>query len=425
MWDYYKDKKILITGGSGFLGTVLVHRILKTQPDVGHIYVLCRTDREGLKNRWQKWLGSAHNDVWKTNKIDVVQLDISKKNTPQDFEDALGSFEIDIVVHAASSINLDRPIGKIKNVIIEASMALAEYVSRRQDVKRFVYVSTSFANSHLQFDSDSKTLAIPIEETIYPLGDAQKEWEDISNGIEPPYVKKFPWAYAYAKHLTERLLQQKLGDKLMIVRPSIIGPALQFPVRGFSVIKSTPCVTLAAAVMLLPAWRITFASGLPNPNVNATCNAIPVDVVADRLLAHLASGNNQVVHAVGKPVPFENLWASIMKQRRYPWKANVVWVKDDWNSPKVHRIGRLFKVLGTAFDFSDANTIELQEKMDKLEPNIIVSEKGAQIGTQPQLFADHEIDLINFGAWKTQVRDSMDMFARRDWVTKVIVRVLY
>lgn len=41
MWEYYSEKVVFITGGSGFLGTALVTRIVSRAP-VAHIYVLCR-----------------------------------------------------------------------------------------------------------------------------------------------------------------------------------------------------------------------------------------------------------------------------------------------------------------------------------------------------------------------------------------------
>lgn len=41
MWDYYNDKTIFITGGTGFLGTAVVYRLL-TQTSVSRVYMLCR-----------------------------------------------------------------------------------------------------------------------------------------------------------------------------------------------------------------------------------------------------------------------------------------------------------------------------------------------------------------------------------------------
>lgn len=43
--DFYKGKNLLITGGSGFMGKVLIEKLLYSVPDIGNIYVLIRPKR--------------------------------------------------------------------------------------------------------------------------------------------------------------------------------------------------------------------------------------------------------------------------------------------------------------------------------------------------------------------------------------------
>lgn len=40
--DFFAHKNVFITGGTGFLGTVLIEAILGASPNVGTIYVLVR-----------------------------------------------------------------------------------------------------------------------------------------------------------------------------------------------------------------------------------------------------------------------------------------------------------------------------------------------------------------------------------------------
>lgn len=40
--ECFKGRKILITGGTGFMGKVLVEKFLRILPEVGHIYLLVR-----------------------------------------------------------------------------------------------------------------------------------------------------------------------------------------------------------------------------------------------------------------------------------------------------------------------------------------------------------------------------------------------
>ncbi|KAM3198484.1 hypothetical protein ACQJBY_073555 [Aegilops geniculata] len=51
---YFRGKSILITGSTGFLGKVLVEKILRVQPDVKKLYLLIRApDAESAKLRIQ------------------------------------------------------------------------------------------------------------------------------------------------------------------------------------------------------------------------------------------------------------------------------------------------------------------------------------------------------------------------------------
>lgn len=47
--DFYDDSTILVTGGTGFLGKVLIEKILRTCLNVQCIYILLRT-KKGLSS---------------------------------------------------------------------------------------------------------------------------------------------------------------------------------------------------------------------------------------------------------------------------------------------------------------------------------------------------------------------------------------
>jgi thioester reductase-like protein len=50
--EFFQAKKIFVTGGTGFIGKVLLEKILRSCPDVGNIYMLLRPKRgKDLKER--------------------------------------------------------------------------------------------------------------------------------------------------------------------------------------------------------------------------------------------------------------------------------------------------------------------------------------------------------------------------------------
>ena len=53
--EFYAGKAILVTGATGFMGKVLVEKLLRTVPEIGNVYILVRekrgkTCRERLDN---------------------------------------------------------------------------------------------------------------------------------------------------------------------------------------------------------------------------------------------------------------------------------------------------------------------------------------------------------------------------------------
>ncbi|KAJ5865298.1 uncharacterized protein N7529_007214 [Penicillium soppii] len=425
MWEYYENKSVLVTGGSGFLGTAIVHRVLTTT-SVSCIYLICRGGIEKLQARWRQWLPHGVVDkLCDPNRLIVFDGDILLPDL------GLSIVELDtvrnnasIVIHTASSINLVQPLHRLSNSIIEATEMIAELALTFKTLERFVYVSTAYANTHIYTRSpewDSK-----IDEEIYELSTNQSspldEFDEVrKNGTSLAYeAENFPWAYAYCKHLAERLLVHLFGDraakeKILIIRPSVIGPSQQLPFPGYVMPMSSPCTMLAAALALAPHWHIRIATSMENPSLDAHYDEVPVDVVADRLLCHLAIGSHGCVHAVSgvrSRMRLEAFRQSLTKLRRIPWDLRPVWVAGDWKSPDQHPISRLYGILGTSFAFSEDRTIAMRQALSEKECLDL------------QLFT--EIDMSDHLLTRTEhIRYAMDQFARKSVLAWLIVWLFY
>src|SRR5229473_6359992 len=49
-----RKRRILITGGTGFLGKVLLYLLLRHHPEIGRIFLLIRGDRRSSLNRFRR-----------------------------------------------------------------------------------------------------------------------------------------------------------------------------------------------------------------------------------------------------------------------------------------------------------------------------------------------------------------------------------
>lgn len=301
---------------------------------------------------------------------------------------------VQVIIHAASSTSLVCPLPKLATSVIAPSLSLAEAAMEFADLQHFVYISSAYANAHLWKTSDQ--CDVPIKECIYSLGPHQEvydpqnldewagfgpqtehEWRsvlDTGTSIEFDY-NDFPWPHAYAKHLTERLLintfmQNEATEKLLIIRPSCLGPALSQPYPGYSSSSSTPSTGLAASIMLCAGKKMKLSTRSSNPEQDITMDEVPIDIVVNRLLAHTAKGTFGCVHAVaGKRarLSFNDWWPAVMKERRLPWLVKPEWTNLDWHSPKLHPIAKFYVILGTSFEFDDTQASRLLAKLNAHE----------------------------------------------------------
>ena len=46
--SYFKGKNILLTGTTGFVGKVVLEKVLRSLPDTGMLYIMVR-DKKGMK----------------------------------------------------------------------------------------------------------------------------------------------------------------------------------------------------------------------------------------------------------------------------------------------------------------------------------------------------------------------------------------
>lgn len=288
---------------------------------------------------------------------------------------------------------------------------------------RFVYVSTAFANTHYYARCDE--IDVKINEAIYPLQhqcSVLDELEEVrKRGTSRAYeAESFPWAYAYAKHLTERLLYYKFNEnasveKLLVIRPSVIGPSQALPFPGYNMPLSSPCTVCVAGLALTPLRKIKIATKMSYPDLDTHQDEVPVDVVVDRLLCHLALGTHGCIHAVSgvrARTQFEPWRKVLTKIRRIPWEVQPEWVKGDWKSPDQHHLARLYAILGTSFAFSEDRTLAIYEKHTEIK----------DLGLQ--LFTDVDMS-ESFLSRARGMRYVMDRLAKRSWLVWLIVVIFY
>jgi len=236
-------KTIFITGGSGFLGKVLIEKILRKTPDIKKIYMLLRPKKgKEPRQRIEEIFSSPlFHLLKKTRGTDVISQvqpingDVMMPNlgiSPEDRK--LLCEEVEIVYHGAATIRFDEPLRKAVLLNTRGTKFMLELAREMKRLQLFVHISTSYC--HLQ----EKVL---YEKAYPPPTDPHKIVracelleEDLIEKISKRILGHFPNSYAYTKCLSEGLVVEEMnkGMPIIILRPSIVIPIWIEPLPGWT-----------------------------------------------------------------------------------------------------------------------------------------------------------------------------------------------
>jgi len=156
--EAYRDKNVLLTGGTGFLGTALVEKILRGLPDLSRLYLLIRPSREkGAQERFEKdvlgssafvglrgSLGDGFGE-YLSGKVRVLEGDVHSPDLglgEADLEEL--SREVDVVIHSAASVMFDAPLDAAVESNVGGTLGLLKLARNWEKRPLFVHVSTAY-----------------------------------------------------------------------------------------------------------------------------------------------------------------------------------------------------------------------------------------------------------------------------------------
>ncbi|XP_010995910.1 fatty acyl-CoA reductase 2 [Camelus dromedarius] len=281
---FYNGKSILITGATGFLGKVMMEKLLRTSPDLKVIYILVRPKAgQTLQQRVFQILNSKLFEKVKEvcpkvhEKIRAISADLNQHDlaiSKEDMQELLS--HTNIIFHCAATVRFDDHLRHAVQLNVTATQQLLSIASQMPKLEAFIHISTAFANCNLKH----------IDEVIYPCAVEPKkiidsmEWLDdaIIDEITPKLIGDRPNTYTYTKALGEMVLQQEGGNlNIAIIRPSIVGATWQEPFPGWiDSINGPTGLIVAAGKGFLRSIRAT---------PMAVADLIPVDLVINLTLA--------------------------------------------------------------------------------------------------------------------------------------------
>ncbi|KRT82453.1 dehydrogenase, partial [Oryctes borbonicus] len=154
IYNNYNDATFFITGGTGFLGKVIIERLLRMF-DVKRIYVLIRTKKDKSTDvRLTEVFANPLFDSVRQLKGDqifdkctVVSGDITKDNLDISKEDReILKKEIEYVIHGAATVRFDEVLKRALLINTKGVFSMIQLAKEMENLKLFCHISTSFCH---------------------------------------------------------------------------------------------------------------------------------------------------------------------------------------------------------------------------------------------------------------------------------------
>ncbi|KAG5870931.1 hypothetical protein JTB14_019557 [Gonioctena quinquepunctata] len=239
---YFDGKNIFLTGGSGFIGKVLIEKVLRSCSGVGNIYVLLRGKKgksiqerlDTIKNM-KLFDKLKESDPDSLEKLTPINGDVTELRLGMSEEDRqLITNNAHIIIHSAASVRFDDDLKYSLILNVRGTREVVDLALEVKDLSVFVHISTTYCNT------DKKV----IEEKIYPphadwkssIELAERIDENILKAMSTKYIEPLPNTYTFAKSLGEHVVNDMCKGKIktVIIRPSVVISTQEEPIPGWN-----------------------------------------------------------------------------------------------------------------------------------------------------------------------------------------------
>jgi fatty acyl-CoA reductase len=295
------DRVVLITGGTGFLGKVVLADLVRHQQALGlaAIYVLIRSKKgRSAQQRFAEQLvtSPAFRDFEPGWHERVIPIAGDAAQPLLGFDEAtLADVQprLTHIVHCAASVDFNLPVMEALQANVTSALAVQAFAEQCPALQHLLSVSTAYVQPHRDGPLPQALLPLPqeAEQLLAALNDGRLSEADALA------LCGHPNTYTFTKCLAEHLLlARRQRVPVTLLRPSIISVAQQFPHPGW--IDSS--AALAGFFLCFAAGYLRVISG----DRQTRLDVVPVDQVAAMIRRQAFDAvplDAAIVHAAAGP----------------------------------------------------------------------------------------------------------------------------
>nr|XP_029709727.1 putative fatty acyl-CoA reductase CG5065 [Aedes albopictus] len=281
---FYEGKNIFVTGGTGFLGKVLIEKLLRSCDGIKHIYILLRPKR-GLtsEQRYREFIKHPAFDRLRAKApyvlekmvciggdITMPQLGLSEMDRQLLVEN------VNIVFHVAATVRFNEGLKEAAVLNAIGTQRILDLCVKMFNLQSVVHVSTAYSNPSRR----------EIDEVVYPPTMNADSFiqcvnilpGDVINALSEKLQGSHPNTYTLTKSIAEQLVSEYSSQlPICIVRPSIVTGSVKEPYPGW--VDNVYGIT----GIMMEIGRGTISSIMCDQD--CVMDVIPVDIVCNTLIA--------------------------------------------------------------------------------------------------------------------------------------------
>lgn len=239
--EFFNGTTVLVTGGTGFLGKLLIEKLLRSCPGISKLYMIVRPKKgKDAAERYKENFDEIIYEPLKRQqpnflkKVVMLEGDASKENYGLSEEDTNLLMNTNIVFHAAAVVRFDEKIRTATHINVKSTKFILALAQKMPNLKAFVYVSTAFSHCIEKVINEVHYKNVMDADKLLTLVDIVNDDNKLEQ-ITPVLIDKWPNTYVYTKALAENIILKHSGDlPVCIARPSIVISTAEEPIVGWT-----------------------------------------------------------------------------------------------------------------------------------------------------------------------------------------------